>query len=202
MKGRHHRIGKDITIANATIFMAQDRANVEEAYPGDIIGIHNHGTIKIGDTFTEKEPLKFTGIPNFAPEHFRQIRLKNPMKAKQLQKGLIQLAEEGAAQVFRPLGTNAYILGAVGPLQFDVTSERLKYEYGADTVYEPSPYMIARWVACEDKKRFKAFEENNSGYLALDAEGHLTFLAPNEWRLERCMEQWPQVSFNKTQEHS
>ena len=202
MKVRHHRIGKDITIANATIFMAQDRANVEEAYPGDIIGIHNHGTIKIGDTFTEKEPLKFIGIPNFAPEHFRQIRLKNPMKAKQLQKGLIQLAEEGAAQVFRPLGTNAYILGAVGPLQFDVTSERLKYEYGADTVYEPSPYMIARWVACEDKKRFKAFEENNSGYLALDAEGHLTFLAPNEWRLERCMEQWPQVSFNKTQEHS
>ena len=202
MKVRHHRIGKDITIANATIFMAQDRANVEEAYPGDIIGIHNHGTIKIGDTFTEKEPLKFTGIPNFAPEHFRQIRLKNPMKAKQLQKGLIQLAEEGAAQVFRPLGTNAYILGAVGPLQFDVTSERLKYEYGADTVYEPSPYMIARWVACEDKKRFKAFEENNSGYLALDAEGHLTFLAPNEWRLERCMEQWPQVSFNKTQEHT
>ena len=113
MKVLHHRIGKEVAIANATIFMAQDRAHVEEAYPGDIIGIHNHGTIKIGDTFTEKEPLKFTGIPSFAPEHFRRIRLKNPMKAKQLQKGLFQLAEEGAAQVFRPLGTSEYILGAV-----------------------------------------------------------------------------------------
>ena len=128
MRVVHHRIGKEIAIANATILMAQDRTNVEEAYPGDIIGINNHGTIKIGDTFTEKEPLKFTGIPNFAPEHFRRVRLKNPMKAKQLQKGLVQLAEEGAVQVFRPLGTSDYILGAVGVLQFEVTSDRLRHE--------------------------------------------------------------------------
>jgi peptide chain release factor 3 len=202
MKVVHHRIGKEVAIANATIFMAQDRAKAEEAYPGDIIGIHNHGTIKIGDTFTEKEPLKFTGIPNFAPERFRRIRLKNPMKAKQLQKGLVQLAEEGTMQVFRPLGTSEYILGAVGDLQFDVTSERLKREYGADTVYEPVQYVIARWVACGDRKRLKEFEQNNGGYLAHDAEGHLTFLASSEWRLERCMEQWPEIAFHKTREHS
>jgi len=202
MKVFHHRIGKEIAIANATIFMAQDRANVEEAYPGDIIGIHNHGSIKIGDTFTEKEPLKFTGIPNFAPEHFRRVRLKNPMKAKQLQKGLVQLAEEGAAQIFRPLGTSDYILGAVGALQFDVTSKRLKVEYGADTVYEPVQCVTARWVECGDQKRFREFEKKNGGYLARDAEGCLAFLAPSEWRLEICMEEWPEVAFHKTREIS
>ncbi|MBU2228307.1 MAG: peptide chain release factor 3, partial [Proteobacteria bacterium] len=121
MKVFHHRLDREIVLANATIFMAQDRTNVEEAWPGDIIGIHNHGTIQIGDTFTEGEPLQFTGIPNFAPEHFRRVRIKNSLKIKQLQKGLAQLSEEGAVQVFRPLVGNDYILGAVGVLQFDVT---------------------------------------------------------------------------------
>jgi peptide chain release factor 3 len=202
MKVIHHRTGKEIAINNATIFMSQDRTNVEEAYPGDVIGIHNHGTIKIGDTFTENEPLKFTGIPNFAPEHFRRIRLKNPMKSKQLHKGLLQLSEEGAVQVFHPLGTNECILGAVGALQFEVTSERLRSEYGADTVYDPVPYGIARWVTCDDQKRLKEFEDDNKGSLASDAEGHLTFLTINEWRLEDCMEQWPEVSFHKTRERN
>ena len=202
MKVIHHRIGKEIAIANATIFMAKARENVQEAYPGDIIGIHNHGTIKIGDTFTEKEPLKFTGIPNFAPEHFRRIRLKNPMKSKQLQKGLHQLAEEGATQVFRPLGTSDYILGAVGILQFDVTASRLKQEYGADTVYEPMELAVARWVSCENPKRFKEFQQENTAYLALDAEKELTFLGPSQWRLEHVMEQWPEVEFKKTREYN
>ena len=202
MRVVHHRIGKEIAIANATIFMAQDRANVEEAYPGDIIGINNHGTIKIGDTFTEKEPLKFIGIPSFAPEHFRSVRLKNPMKAKQLQKGLAQLAEEGAVQVFRPLGTSDYILGAVGVLQFEVTSDRLRHEYGADTVFEEAQYVLARWAECEDRNRLKAFQLENRGFLANDAEGHLTFLAPSEWRLEFITKQWPEVTFHKTREHS
>ncbi len=200
MKVFHHRIGKEIAIANATIFMAQDRTNVDEAYPGDIIGIHNHGTIQIGDTFSEKEPLKFTGVPNFAPEHFRKIILKNPIKAKQLQKGLTQLAEEGAAQVFRPLGTSVTILGAVGVLQFDVTAERLKVEYGADILYEAAPYVTARWVACDDRKSFGEFEKKNVAHLAHDAQGQLIYLAPNTWRLENCMEQWPEVSFSKTWE--
>ena len=202
MRVVHHRIGKEVAIANATIMMAQDRANVEEAYPGDIIGINNHGTIKIGDTFTDKEPLKFTGIPSFAPEHFRRVRLKNPMKSKQLQKGLMQLAEEGAVQVFRPLGTSDYILGAVGVLQFDVTSARLLNEYGADTVFEPAQYVLARWAECEDRNRLKAFQQENGGFLATDAEGHLTFLAPSEWRLEFTMKEWPEVAFLKTREHT
>ena len=135
MRVMHHRSGKEMTFANATIFMAQDRSHIEEAYAGDIIGIHNHGTIKIGDTFTEKELLKFTGIPNFAPEHFRRVLLKNPLKTKQLQKGLTQLTEEGAVQVFRPIMGNDYILGAVGILQFDVTMARLKDEYGVEAIY-------------------------------------------------------------------
>lgn len=202
MKVIHHRTGKEFTFNNATIFMSQDRTNVEDAYPGDVIGIHNHGTIKIGDTFTENEPLKFTGIPNFAPEHFRRIRLKNPMKSKQLQKGLLQLSEEGAVQVFRPLRTSDCILGAVGALQFDVTSERLRSEYGADTVYDPVPYGIARWVTCDDRKRLSEFEEDNRDSLASDAEGHLTFLASNEWRLEYCMKKWPEITLHKTRERS
>ncbi|MDX8405988.1 MAG: peptide chain release factor 3, partial [Mariprofundus sp.] len=157
MSVRHHRIGKDIKIPNATIFMAQDRANVVEAYAGDIIGIHNHGTIKIGDTFTTKEPLKFTGIPNFAPEMFRRIRLKDPMKRKQLHKGLVQLSEEGAVQVFKTLLGGDYILGAVGILQFDVTVERLKTEYRVDADYVGTEYQVARWVTCEDDKKMAEF---------------------------------------------
>ena len=201
MKVRHHRIGKEISLANATIFMAQDRAHVEEAYPGDIIGLHNHGTIKVGDTFSEREPLKFTGIPSFAAEHFRRVRLKNPLKSKQLEKGLTQLAEEGAVQVFRPLLGNDYIVGAVGVLQFDVTMDRLRTEYGVDAVYESVDYATARWVSCGDAKKFAEFERKNQGHLARDADGELAFLAPSEWRLGYIMEQWPDIVFAKTREH-
>ena len=202
MKVRHHRLGKDISLANATIFMAQDRAHVEEASPGDIIGLHNHGTIKIGDTFTEKEPLKFTGIPNFAPEHFRRVRLKDPLKSKQLHKGLIQLAEEGAVQVFKPLVGAEFILGAVGVLQFDVTMERLKAEYNVTAVYEGVDYTTARWVECDDRRLFEDFQKKNQARLAHDAEGHLTYLASSEWRLGHTMEQWEGVRFLKSREHS
>lgn len=202
MKVVHHRIGKEITLSNATIFLAQDRTNVEEAYAGDIIGIHNHGNIKIGDAFSEKEPLRFTGIPNFAPEHFRRVHLKNPLKAKQLQKGLTQLAEEGAVQVFRPVESREYILGAVGALQFDVTMARLRDEYGVDAIYEGANYAAARWIRCEDKKDLEDFERENLRNLAHDAEGHLAYLAPNEWRLGFVMEDWPKVQFLKTCEHN
>jgi peptide chain release factor 3 len=201
MKVMHHRIGRGIVLSNATIFMAQDRTNVEEAWPGDIIGIHNHGTIQTGDTFTEGEELRFTGIPNFAPEHFRRVRVKNSMKIKQLQKGLEQLSEEGAVQVFRPLYGTDYILGAVGVLQFDVTMARLKTEYGVDAFYEQIEYGAARWIACPDKKRLAEFEKACQMNLALDADGHLTFLAANEWRLGFVMEDWPDIEFRKTREH-
>ncbi|MBU0944028.1 MAG: peptide chain release factor 3 [Proteobacteria bacterium] len=201
MKVKHHRIGKEITLANATIFMAQDRANVEEAWPGDIIGLHNHGTIKIGDTFTQKEELKFTGIPNFAPEHFRRVLIKNPMKMKQLQKGMQQLAEEGAIQVFRPVIGSSYIMGAVGILQFEVTVARLKNEYGVEAIYEPIDFQAARWVHCNDKKRLAEFEQKNQAALAIDAEGFLTYLAQNEWMLNFFMEKWPDIEFHKTREN-
>ena len=201
MKVMHHRIGKPITLSNATIFMAQDRANIEEAYAGDIIGLHNHGTIKIGDTFTDKEELQFTGIPNFAPEHFRRVILKNPLKTKQLQKGLVQLAEEGAVQVFRPLLGSDYILGAVGVLQFDVTMARLKDEYWVDAIYEPVDYAAARWIHGDDKKKLKEFEIKNRGSLSTDAEGYLTYLAPSQWQIGYVEEQWPDIQFLKAREN-
>ncbi len=171
MRVMHHRIGKEVTFANATIFMAQDRTNVEEAFPGDIIGIHNHGTIKVGDTFTDKEPLKFTGIPHFAPEHFRRVMLKDPLKSKQLQKGLLQLAEEGAIQIFRPVSSNDYIMGAVGALQFEVTMARLKAEYGVDATYEAIECETARWVDSMDRQKLADFERRYQHNMAEDAEG-------------------------------
>jgi len=200
MKVRHHRLGKEITFGNATVFMAQDRAHVEEAYPGDIIGIYNHGTIKIGDAFSEREPLKFTGIPNFAPEHFRRVQLRNPMKAKQLKKGLEQLAEEGAVQVFRMIEGTGFILGAVGVLQFDVTVERLKAEYGVDAAYEPVDFSVARWVLSEDPALLEKFESKHRSNLAYDAEGHLTYLGPGTWHLDFVREQWTDIDFVKTRE--
>jgi peptide chain release factor 3 len=202
MKVKHHRIGKEISLANATVFMAQNRENVEQAWPGDIIGIHNHGTIKIGDTFTDKEPLKFTGIPNFAPEHFRRVILNNPLKMKQLHKGLIQMAEEGAVQLFRPLMGSDYILGAVGVLQFEVTMARLKAEYGVDAIYQDAPYKLARWVECDDPKIFAEFQAKFQASLALDAEEHLAYLCDGNWRLTRTMELYPDVVFHKTREHT
>ncbi|MFC1863864.1 peptide chain release factor 3 [Thermodesulfobacteriota bacterium] len=202
MKVFHQRIGKEIALSNATIFMAQDRANVEEAFAGDIIGLHNHGTIKIGDTFTEKELLKFTGVPNFAPEHFRRVQLKDPLKVKQLQKGLSQLAEEGAVQVFRPIKGGEYILGAVGVLQFEVTMARLKEEYWVDAEYEAAGYGAARWIESEDGKKLDDFKSDKLPYMFLDAEDNLTYLAPSPWELEYVMEKWPDVIFNKTLEHN
>jgi peptide chain release factor 3 len=200
MKVTHHRIGKEITLANATVFKAQDRQNVEEAYPGDIIGIYNHGTIKIGDTFSEREALKFSGIPNFAPEHFKRVRLKNPLKTKQLNKGLNQLSEEGAVQVFRPIIGNDYILGAVGVLQFDVTMARLKSEYRVDAVYEPVNYNVARWVDSDNPKALAEFEKRNVSQLTRDAEGCLAYLTTSDWQLNYCMEQWPEINFHNTRD--
>ncbi len=198
----HHRIGKEVSLSNATIFMAQDRTNIEEAYPGDIIGIHNHGTIKIGDTFTQKEPLKFIGIPHFAPEHFCRVRLKDPLRIKHLQKGLIQLSEEGAIQVFKPLWGSENILGAVGALQFDVTMARLKDEYSVYADYEKTDYAAARWITSDDHRKMEEFQKKNQMNVAVDAEGNFVYLAQSDWRLSHVMEEWPQIQFHKTMEKS
>jgi peptide chain release factor 3 len=199
MRMRHHRIGKEIQVANATIFMAQDRTGVEEAWPGDIIGLHNHGTIKIGDTFSTREPLKFTGIPSFAPEHFRRVWLRDPMRSKQLEKGLLQLSEEGAVQVFRPFLSSDYILGAIGPLQFEVTMARLKDEYNVDAAYQPVNVAGARWVlGGGDAPRFL---ESVREDLAKDIDGDTVYLFPTLWRLEYLMEKYPNLLLSTVKEH-
>ena len=201
MKMRHVRIGKDVKIANAITFMASEREHVEEAFPGDIIGLHNHGTIQIGDTFTQGESLKFSGIPNFAPELFRRVRLKDPLKMKALQKGLDQLSEEGATQVFRPLSRNDLIVGAVGVLQFDVVAFRLKEEYGVECGFEAINVNTARWVECSDEKMLNDFRKKAADNLALDAGGSLTYLAPTRVNLELTIERWPDIEFHSTREH-
>src|SRR5512135_993452 len=164
MKVRHLRLTREVQIANATIFMPQDRTNIYEAYPGDIIDFHNHVTIKLVDTFTQGEELKYTGIPNFVPEHFRKVRLLDPMKSKALEKGLVQLSEEGTTQVFRPLMGSDWIVGAVGLLQFDVVMHRLEHEYKVKATYEPVSYVTARWVA-GDKKKLEEFEKREMMHL-------------------------------------
>jgi len=202
MKSLHVRAGKEVKLANALTFMASDREIAANAYPGDVIGLHNHGTISIGDTFTEGEPLAFTGIPNFAPELFRRARLRDPLKMKQLQKGLAQLSEEGATQFFRPLMSNDLILGAVGVLQFDVVAYRLKDEYGVDAAFENVGVVTARWVRCGDAKKLEEFREKNATNLSLDAAGELVYLAPTRVNLQLTIERWPQVTFAETREHA
>ncbi|MFO8142082.1 MAG: peptide chain release factor 3 [Marinobacter sp.] len=201
MKARHVRIAKDVRFSDALTFMAGDRAHAEEAYPGDIIGLHNHGTIQLGDTFTAGEAMKFTGIPNFAPELFRRIRLKDPLKAKQLQKGLIQLSEEGAVQVFRPVKNNDLIVGAVGVLQFDVVVSRLKSEYKVEAIYEPINVSTARWVTCDDERKLDEFQRKNQENVALDGGNRLAYIAPTMVNLNLAQERYPDVHFHKTREH-
>ncbi len=201
MKLRQVRIGKDVRIADALTFMAGDRVAAEEAWPGDIIGLHNHGTIQIGDTFTEGEELKFAGVPNFAPELFRRVRSRDPLRTKQLEKGLRQLAEEGAMQVFRPENRNELIVGAVGTLQFDVVAFRLKDEYKADCIYEPSTVWGARWVEPESRAALEELRRRAGEYLALDAGDCLTYLAPSRANLMLAEERFPKVVFRTTREH-
>ncbi|QDP73021.1 peptide chain release factor 3 [Legionella israelensis] len=201
MKLNHLRLGKEIQISSALTFMAGDRSHADEALPGDIIGLHNHGTIRIGDTFTQGEFLKFTGIPNFAPELFRLVRLKDPLKSKALLKGLIELSEEGATQIFRPLNSNQLILGAVGVLQFDVVAHRLKHEYKVDCVYESVNVNCARWVHSDDEKAMSEFRTKAYDYLAIDGGDMLIYLAPTRVNLTMAEERYPKIQFSATREH-
>jgi len=200
MKMRHVRTGKAIQVANAITFQADERRHVEEAWPGDIIGLHNHGTIQIGDTFSEGEALKYEGIPYFAPELFRRVVLKDPLRMKALQKGVLQLSEEGATQSFRPLKNNELILGAVGVLQFDVAAYRLKDEYGVDAIVEAVSVKTARWIECDDSKMLERFREKNYEHLALDGDDQLVYLAPTMVNLNLAQERWPDVRFLATRE--
>ena len=201
MKIYHVRLKKKVQINNALTFMAGKRENADRAWPGDIIGLHNHGTIQIGDTFTQGEDFKFTGIPNFAPELFRLVRLRDPFKQKSLLKGLIQLSEEGATQLFRLIRGNELILGAVGLLQFDVVAYRLENEYNVKCVYETVNVLTARWIFCENSNVLEAFKKEESRNLAYDGGRYLTYLAPSRFNLEITIEKWSEIIFSKTREN-
>ena len=196
MKMRHVRIKKDLKIADALTFFSSEREMLEEAWAGDIIGLHNHGTIQIGDTFTEGEVLGFTGIPHFAPELFRRVRLKDPLKSKQLRQGLQELAEEGATQVFFPERNNDIILGAVGVLQFDVVASRLKEEYKVECAYEAINVWSARWIECSDEKKLKEFRTRPTK-TSLSTAAATSPTAPTRVNLSLMEERWPEVKFRR-----
>jgi peptide chain release factor 3 len=201
MRMYHTRLRKEVRIADALTFMAADRAQAEEAYAGDIIGLHNHGTINIGDTFSEGEALAFTGIPDFAPEMFRRAVLKDPLRMKALAKGLAQLCEEGATQLFKPLRNADLILGAVGQLQFEVVAFRLADEYAVQCVFENINVYTARWVSAADERKFEEFQVKAYDNLARDHSGALVYLAPSRVNLQLTLERWPEIRFSETREH-
>jgi len=202
LRVQHQRVGKMVRLGNAVLFQARSREGVDEAFAGDIIGVPNHGTLRIGDTLTEGEPLRFTGIPSFAPEHFKRVRVDNALRMKQLEKGLMHLTEEGAIQLYRPLTSNDYVLAAVGPLQFDVIVARLAAEYNVEALTNTLPYEMAAWVEADDPKdlaRFTQMEEQN---LAKDVDGALVFLAASSFWMNRARERYPKIRFSTTKEHA
>ncbi len=205
MKIQHLRINREIRVNNVVTFMAASREQVEVAYAGDIIGLPNHGNMQIGDSFSEGEPLQFTGIPYFAPDFFRAVRIRNPLKVKQLHKGLQQLGEEGAVQVFKPVSGGDLILGAVGVLQFEVVASRLQNEYGVDAVFEGTSTTCARWVTVkegEDKRLLVDFENALAHNVSYDAANNLAYLSPNNVNLRLTEERWPKLIFHTTREHA
>jgi peptide chain release factor 3 len=205
MKIQHLRINREIRVNNVVTFMAASREQVEVAYAGDIIGLPNHGNMQIGDSFSEGEPLQFTGIPYFAPDFFRAVRIRNPLKVKQLHKGLQQLGEEGAVQVFKPVSGGDLILGAVGVLQFEVVASRLQNEYGVDAVFEGTSTTCARWVTVkegEDKRLLVDFENALAHNVSYDAANNMAYLSPNNVNLRLTEERWPKLVFHTTREHA
>ncbi|HQR12137.1 MAG TPA: peptide chain release factor 3, partial [Casimicrobiaceae bacterium] len=201
MKVQHQRIGREMKLGNVMTFMANERVASQDAVAGDIIGIHNHGQLQIGDTLTEGEALGFKGIPYFAPEMFRVARPRDPFKAKQLQKGLQQLGEEGAIQVFEAVSSKTLLLGAVGQLQFEVVAARLANEYKVDAIYEDAGIATARWLTYPDETTRRDFERDRAASLATDVDDNPVYLATNRFNLQAAMERWPKVGFHTTREH-
>ncbi|MGY0400133.1 MAG: peptide chain release factor 3 [Ostreibacterium sp.] len=201
MKLKHVRLERNVKIPEALTFMSMDRGSVEDAYAGDIIGLHNHGTIRIGDTFTAGETIQFKGIPDFAPELFRRVQLKDPLKMKALLKGLEQLCEEGATQFFRPVMGSDLLLGAVGVLQFEVVQSRLEHEYHVKCLFESVAVTTARWVSCQDEKILSVFRDKNAINLATDHYGQLVYIAPSRVNLQLVEERFPEVVFTDTRDH-
>jgi peptide chain release factor 3 len=200
MKLRNVRTGRDLTVANPMFFFAQDRELAEEAVAGDVVGIPNHGTLSVSDTLTSGQAVQVTGIPNFAPEIIRRVRLADAIKAKQLGKALNDLAEEGVTQVFRPTNGADWLVGVVGPLQLDVLASRLADEYGVPIAFESAGFETARWVAANDANELKRFLDRHRSVLAHDRAGAPVFLARNSWELKRAQQDWPSVAFTATKE--
>lgn len=200
MKLTHVRSGKTLSIHNPVLFLARDREVAEEAFAGDIIGIPNHGNLRIGDTLTEGESLQFTGIPSFAPEVLQTVRPEDPMRAKHLGRALQQLAEEGAAQAFKPRIGPDWIVGAVGPLQFDVLADRIRTEFNIPVRFEPTSILTARWVEGDDHRSVKRFVDGNKDAIADDHADQPVFLARNNWHLETTEREWPEIRLLKTRE--
>jgi len=201
MKLRHGRSGRLMSVQNPVFFLARERNLAEEAWPGDILGIPNHGTLRIGDTLTEGEEIRITGIPNFAPEILRRVRLDDPMKSKHLKRALEQLAEEGVTRLFKPLTGGDFIIGVVGPLQLDVLAARLKAEYELAVRLEPVAYEAARWVEGEALE-VKRLTDTVPSALAEDRDGAPVFLARSRWDLDRTQKDWPKLSFKATREEA
>jgi len=195
MKAKLTRTAKPMTLSTPQFFFAQDRALAEEAYAGDVVGIPNHGTLRIGDTLTEGEAIAFLGVPNFAPEILRRVKLGDPMKAKKLKEALQQMAEEGVVQVFRPLDGAPALVGVVGPLQLDVLKVRLSEEYGLEIDYEQPEFQLARWIASEDPKKLDDFVQANYSSCAEDLDGDHVFMARNQFILDYTSERAPGIVF-------
>ena len=202
MRLRLSSSGKTIGVHNPILFFAQNRELVDSAFPGDIIGIPNHGTIRVGDTLTEGEDLVFTGIPNFAPEILRRVRLHDPIKSKQLRRALESFAEEGVTQVFKPRIGAQWIVGVVGQLQLDVLAARMENEYGVAVAFEAAPFETARWVRADDPAELKRFEDEHAAAMAEDRDGAPIYLARNEWQLGYTTKEWPSIVFAATRERS
>jgi peptide chain release factor 3 len=195
MKVKQVRTGKPMTLSTPHFFFAQDRAIADEAYAGDVVGIPNHGTLRIGDTLTEGEDMTFIGVPSFAPEILRRTRLMDAMKAKKLKQALQELAEEGVVQVFRPADGSPALVGVVGALQLDVLKVRLSDEYGLPVDFEPSEFQMARWIASEDRKKLDTFVAANGSSIAEDLDGDLVYLAKNQFYLDYTRERAPGIAF-------
>jgi peptide chain release factor 3 len=200
MKLTHVRSGAIVKAHNPLLFLAQDRELADEAWAGDIIGLPNHGKLRIGDALTEGESLHFTGIPSFAPELLQRVRPDDPMRVKHLSRALEQLAEEGAARVFKQLSGGSFIVGVVGSLQFDVLADRIRTEYDIPVKFEGTSLFTARWIESDDRKALERFIEENQGSIAEDHTGASVFLARNKWHLDTAEQEWPALRFLKTKE--
>ena len=202
MKVTNSRIGKTMTIYNPITFFARDRELTEGAVAGDIVGIPNHGTLRVGDSLTEKGDVTFTGLPDFAPEILRRIRLGDPMKVKQMRRGLSDLAEEGIIRLFKPANGGSWIVGVIGELQLDVLTTRMEQEYGAAVEFEPAPFEVARWVQSTDAGYLKRLIDAHQAQSATDQDGAPVLLMRNAWEFDRLVREWPAVEFAAVRERS